>query len=259
MNKNSSRSQIELWEKQSFDISQQRAFWNSWNAKFREKNDKLSGINERQASIITGWIKRFASTDLNILEVGCGTGWFCQRLTPFGRITGTDLSDDVLARSQVTYPEIQFVAGDFMELEFGSSRFDVIVSLEVLSHIADQRSFIKKIASLLRPGGYLALATQNRVALSRWSGVSQQSVGQLRKWVGVKDLRRLLLNDFDIIELKSIEPVGDQGILRFVNSYKINKMLSFFMSQQYLNDLKERLFLGHTLMVLAQKNQLIMS
>lgn len=44
-------------------------------------------------------------------------------LAKFGRVTGTDLSDKVLARAQARMPHVKFVSGDFMEPDFGNETF----------------------------------------------------------------------------------------------------------------------------------------
>jgi 2-polyprenyl-3-methyl-5-hydroxy-6-metoxy-1,4-benzoquinol methylase len=237
----------------SIEIEEQRRFWNSWNARYREGNIKLPEWSLRQARIVIEWIKGLGKTDLHILEIGCGSGWLCQQLVAFGRVTGTDLSNEVLARSEADLKKVSFVAGDFFALDFPSSSFDVIVSLEVLAHVGDQDAFFARIALLLRPGGYLMLSTQNRFVLERWTQVPLKGAGQLRKWVDVKTLRGLVSNHFEIAELTSIVPVGDLGILRWINAPKVNRLLSVFASRPRMEALKERLFLGHTLMLLARK------
>jgi len=243
---------IEVWETRDFDIAEQRRFWNSWNATERERGLHLVEVNLRQARMVTQWIASLGRTDLEILEVGCGSGWFCEQLAEFGRVTGTDLSDEVLSRAQLRVPEASFVAGDFLDLEFPLSHYDVVVSLEVLAHVVDQDAFMAKIARLLRPGGLLMLATQNRFALKRWSEVPPQGTGQLRRWVDAKKLRRLLDGRFEIVQLTSIVPVGNRGILRITNSTKVNALLSKIVSKARIDVLKERLFLGHTLMAMAR-------
>lgn len=235
------------------EIEEQRRFWNAWNSKHREQSSKLPEVNRRQARMVIEWVRSLGRIDPDILEIGCGSGWLCQQLVAFGRVTGTDLSNEVLARCDAKLQNIAFVAGDFFELDFPCSGFDVVVSLEVLAHVADQNAFVSKIARLLRPGGYLMLATQNRFALERWTEVPPKGVGQIRKWVDVKTLRHLLSNRFEIAELTSIVPVGNRGILRWINAPKVNRMLSVIASRPRIEALKERLFLGHTLMVLARK------
>jgi ubiquinone/menaquinone biosynthesis C-methylase UbiE len=109
----------------------QRRFWNQWNAENRATH--LHEVSRRQGEIVGKWLKDLGRTDLQIIEVGCGAAWFTPALTSFGSVTGTDLSDELLAKAQARHPEIRFVAGDFMTLDFGSDPFDVAVSLEVLS------------------------------------------------------------------------------------------------------------------------------
>jgi 2-polyprenyl-3-methyl-5-hydroxy-6-metoxy-1,4-benzoquinol methylase len=232
-------------------ISLQQSFWNKWNSNHREHS--LQDISIRQADVVCGWLEAIGHTDLDILEVGCGAGWFCPRLAQFGRTTGTDLSDQVLARASKRFPQVSYVSGDFMELEFGDAKFDVLVALEVLSHVADQPAFIEKLARHLRPGGALMLATQNRPVLQKFNRIPPPEPGQLRRWVDKYELRQLLEPHFKIRELFSVSPRANRGLMRLVNSYKLNCILRALFGNK-VERLKERLGLGWTLMVWAQKS-----
>jgi ubiquinone/menaquinone biosynthesis C-methylase UbiE len=97
-------------------IELQRTYWNEWNASHREQ--RLSDVSLDQREIVLRWLGQLARTDLNVLEVGCGAGWLCPALKQFGRVTATDLSDEVLARARARVPDVRFIAGDFMELGF---------------------------------------------------------------------------------------------------------------------------------------------
>lgn len=92
----------------SFTIAAQRTFWNQWNATHREH--QRVEISLRQAAIVQAWLKAVGRRDLDIIDVGCGAGWLCPQLTPFGRVTGTDLSDEVLARARQRAPEVRYIA-----------------------------------------------------------------------------------------------------------------------------------------------------
>jgi SAM-dependent methyltransferase len=190
-------------------ISLQQGFWNQWNES-REKS--LEEVSRRQARVICGWLDALGRKDLDIIDVGCGAGWLCWQLTQFGGVTGTDLADEVLARAQSRTPEVSFVPGDFMKLDFGLRRFDVVVTLEVLSHVADQRAFVSKLASLLRPGGHLMLATQNRLVLKHLNFIPPPAPGQLRRWVDRHELQGLLEPEFEILELFSVTPKMGRGL-----------------------------------------------
>lgn len=185
-------------------ISVQQSFWNHWNASNRE--EAIDPVSARQAEVVRAWLGSLGRRDLDIIEVGCGAGWFCPELSRFGRVTGTDLSNEVLARAQKRMPEVTFMAGDFMDLDFGSAAFDVVVTLEVLSHVADQQAFTRKLASHLRPGGHLMMATQNRFVLQHLNRIPPPASGQLRRWVDRRELRTLLEPEFEVLELFSVTP-----------------------------------------------------
>lgn len=139
-----------------------------------------------------------------------------------------------------------------MTLDLEADGYDVVVTLEVLSHIANQRRFIKKIANLLRPGGTLMMATQNRTVLERYNRIDPPQPGQLRCWVDRDELAELLSDAFDIVEIGSVTPRANKGLMRYVNSRKLNAPVRAVFGNQ-VERLKERLGLGWTLMALARK------
>lgn len=232
-------------------IEFQRAFWNGWNTIHESPPD----VALAQADVITSWLDDLARNDLNIIDIGCGTGWLSSRLTRFGSVTATDLCDQHLARAATGAPEVRFVAGNFMELDFGICAYDVAVSLEMLSHVADQREFLKKISSLLKANGYLLLATQNRPALER-NVMPARKPGQLSKWVDRDELRQLLEPNFGVKELFSITPQFNRGFLRIPNSKKLRRIaqtIGLGGLAARVKKLQEEAWLGWTLMALARK------
>ncbi|MBB3237381.1 class I SAM-dependent methyltransferase [Phyllobacterium endophyticum] len=234
-------------------ISLQQDFWNRWNSSTREKH--IDEISFRQAEVVRNWL---ATTPFprQILEVGCGAGWFCRELSTFGELTATDLSDEVLVRAAERLPQVEFVAGDFMQLDFGR-KFDVIVTLEVLSHVANQQAFVTKLASHLREGGQLMLATQNKPVLQKYNRVPPPSRGQLRRWVDKKELTLLLSKDFDVVELFSVTPRANKGILQFLHSRTFNRPIRALIGKR-LDAFKESIGLGWTLMARARKKAVTM-
>ena len=73
-------------------LSAQRAFWNEWNDDNRR--DVRFEVSLDQAKLILSWLEKLGPRRLEILEVGCGTGWLCEKLAAYGNVTGTDLSDE---------------------------------------------------------------------------------------------------------------------------------------------------------------------
>ncbi|MDX2205192.1 MAG: class I SAM-dependent methyltransferase [Hyphomicrobiaceae bacterium] len=231
-------------------LEDQRQFWNRWNAETRAL--QLTEISRRQAEVVTGWLSRLGRRQLDLIEVGCGAAWFTPALGQFGKVTATDLSDELLAKAQLKQADVRFVAGDFMTLEFDRAGFDVAVCLEVLSHVADQPAFLARISDLLRPGGHLMLATQNRPVLQRYNRIPPPAHGQLRRWVDKDELHALLAPRFDVQEIAAVTPMADHGLPRLLASHKLNRAIALLVGNAYRN-LLERYGFGWTLMALARK------
>lgn len=236
------------------NIEQQREWWNHWIAEYRET--EIGEVSRRQADVAIGWIGEIQSDlgkDLDIIDVGCGSGWLCERLSGFGAVTGVDLAGEALARAMKRRPDLRYLAGDFMALDFEEATFDVAVSLEVLSHVEDQSDFLEKIAEILRPGGYLLLFNQNKWVLERNRGIMEQGEGQVRKWTTRDELQRLVQPWFEILVLTTLTPRGGLGVLRWINARKLNRVVAPFVGgQEALERLKERLGLGWTLALKAR-------
>jgi SAM-dependent methyltransferase len=212
-------------------------------------------VSERQSAVILDWCASLKRRDLQIIDFGCGSGWMSERLMSFGRVTAVDLADEVIERARRRAPQVNFISGDLFKLSLPTESFDIVVSLEVLSHVRNQPAFLNRVAQLLKPGGTLMLATQNRYVLERWAEIGKPIPGQLRHWVDAKELKVLLATDFDLLELTSVLPVGDGGLLRIVNSPKLNGVIARLVSARALERIKERLLLGHTLLALARRRE----
>lgn len=232
-------------------IEEQRQGWNRWNSSTaREK--LLDQRTLRQAQMISQWISDIGRRDLEVLECGCGTGWLSERLIPFGHVTGVDLADEVIGDAQRRVPAATFIAGDFMAIPLGSECFDVIVCFETLSHFADQPALVARFAELLKPGGMLLIATQNRPILEKCRHIGPPMPGHIRRWVDSRKLVELLESEFELDILTSVSPDGNVGWLRVVNAKLVNRALDGLSGGRYTH-FKERKLLGFTLMSKASR------
>jgi SAM-dependent methyltransferase len=230
------------------------AVWNVWNATHREESQ--SQVSLEQADVIEGWLAELAESQRrDILEVGCGTGWMSDRLSAFGQVTAIDVADEIVERARARHPQIMFVAADFLTAVLPTGGFDVVVSLETMAHIEDQVAFLDRVAALLRPGGRLMLATQNRPIMER-NIANLPSHGWYRRWVDHTELRELVAVQFDIEELRSITPKFFTGPLHVLNSAKLYRLTDRLRLSWVLRSIKrfeEDRFLGWTLMCRATK------
>ena len=96
-----------------------------------------------------------------VLEIGIGTGRLAARVAPqCARLTGIDVSPKTIDRARenlAAHPNMELICGDFLAHAF-DRRFDVIYSSLTLMHFEDKGQFLRKAASLLRPGGTLVLS-----------------------------------------------------------------------------------------------------
>jgi len=191
--------------------------------------------------------------DKRILEVGCGTGWLSQRLKQFGHVTAIDLSPKAIEYAKTNDPESDYIAADILEYDFAGKSFDVIVCVETLFYVEDQRRFLKKLSDLSDSGALLAFTTINSFVYSRCSDVGPPEPGQVRRWLPRKKTVELLREYFAVDEAFTIEPQGNMGVLRIVNSVKLNKLLGKLLPTERLKVLKERAGLGGGVIIFGHK------
>src|SRR6266852_4062541 len=109
--------------------------------------------------------------DIRILDIGCGGGILCEPLARLGaRVVGADPSLDNIKAAQL-HAERSGVTIDYRvtaaeALASGGERFDVVLAMEVVEHVADVGLFVRCCADMVRPGGLMIAATLNRTLKS---------------------------------------------------------------------------------------------
>ena len=99
-----------------------------------------------------------------VLEAGCGAGFGAAAAIGAGASTvvALDYDADAVEHTHRTYG-VPAVRGNLVALPFAAGSLDVVLSLQTLEHLWDQRTFLTECARVLRPGGRLALTTPNRL------------------------------------------------------------------------------------------------
>jgi 2-polyprenyl-6-hydroxyphenyl methylase / 3-demethylubiquinone-9 3-methyltransferase len=104
---------------------------------------------------------------LKLLDVGCGGGLLSEPLARLGaEVTGLDAAEQnvkvAALHAQESGLAIDYRHGSVEALAEGPARFDAVLNMEVVEHVADVGSFLAASAALVRPGGLMILATLNR-------------------------------------------------------------------------------------------------
>ncbi len=103
------------------------------------------------------------------LDVGCGAGLLTEPLARLGATaTGLDAAPENVgaarAHAEAVGLEIDYLAGGIEAV--AGRRFDLVVSMEVIEHVADTHAFTQGLADALAEGGLMILSTPNRTLLS---------------------------------------------------------------------------------------------
>jgi 2-polyprenyl-6-hydroxyphenyl methylase/3-demethylubiquinone-9 3-methyltransferase len=108
---------------------------------------------------------------LEILDVGCGGGLLSEPLARLGAtVTAIDAGQDNIEAAK-SHARRQRLAIDYQTMSVErlaqkKKRFDAVISMEVVEHVADLESFLVSCCKLLKPGGLLFLSTLNRTLKS---------------------------------------------------------------------------------------------
>lgn len=96
-----------------------------------------------------------------VLDVGCGVGLYVRALRQFtSHAFGVEIEGD-RARQVLTYGGVAQSPGE--ALPFADSTFDLVLSHEVIEHVADDRASVVEMVRVLKDGGRLIVYCPNRL------------------------------------------------------------------------------------------------
>ena len=109
--------------------------------------------------------------DLRILDIGCGGGLLCEPLARLGAaMLGADPAEKNIAVAKLHAEQgglaIDYRATTAEALADAGERFDIVLAMEVVEHVADMKLFVARCAEMVRPGGLMIVATINRTLKS---------------------------------------------------------------------------------------------
>jgi len=127
---------------------------------------RLAYVRDRLSPLAAG--TRFRPLDgLAVLDVGCGGGLVSEPLARLGAaVTGIDAGPTAI-KVAVEHAGASGLAIDYRQatvetLAAEARRFDGIVALEIVEHVADVDGFLGACVAVVRPGGRIVVSTLNR-------------------------------------------------------------------------------------------------
>ena len=154
--------------------------------------DLLSRVPDTAAASFAGVANPFSLGALEpgerVLDVGCGAGTdslvAAQMVAPDGRVTGIDMTPQMLAKARRAAEEmgldnVEFVEAEAEQLPFPDESFDVVISNGVIDLIPDKDAVFSELRRVLRPGGRIQLAD-----VTIQNPVSEEGRRDIDLWTG---------------------------------------------------------------------------
>jgi ubiquinone/menaquinone biosynthesis C-methylase UbiE len=127
-----------------------------------------------------------------VLDVGCGSGWWLERLALDARVSaalhGVELLAARAAAAHQRVPSARIETADARQLPYDDASFDAVTLLTVLSslaHTADAERALSEARRVLRPGGALLI----------WEPRVINPLNSSTVFVGRRAVRRALAED----------------------------------------------------------------
>jgi 2-polyprenyl-3-methyl-5-hydroxy-6-metoxy-1,4-benzoquinol methylase/thioredoxin-like negative regulator of GroEL len=99
-----------------------------------------------------------------ILEIGCGAGAFCAELRKERRIeevVGVEIVRDAYEKAVKVLDRVFFGNIEEMELPFAKGYFDAVICADVLEHLRDPWTTLRRLGTLLAPDGVVVISIPN--------------------------------------------------------------------------------------------------
>lgn len=113
-----------------------------------------------------------ALSGLKVLDIGCGGGLLSEPMSRMGaEVVGADAgaTNIEIARlhAEQSGLEIDYRCTTAEEMADNGEKFDIVLNMEVVEHVADVDLFMKACAQMVKPGGLMFVATINRTTKAR--------------------------------------------------------------------------------------------
>ncbi|MFK7902369.1 MAG: bifunctional 2-polyprenyl-6-hydroxyphenol methylase/3-demethylubiquinol 3-O-methyltransferase UbiG [Nitratireductor sp.] len=156
---------------------------------------------------------------LRFLDIGCGGGLLSEPMARMGAtIVGADASETNIEVAKIHAKqsdlEIDYRATTSEALEASGEKFDVILNMEVVEHVADVDLFITSCAKMVKPNGLMFVATINRTPKARALAIFMAE--QVLRWLpkGTHEYEKLVKPEeiSEPLAKQNVEVIDQTGV-----------------------------------------------
>jgi len=157
---------------------------------------------------------------LRILDIGCGGGLLAEPMARLGAsVVGADAAAGNIPVAQVHAAQsglnIDYRHTTAEDLAVAGERFDVVLNMEVVEHVADPLAYLTACQTLLKPGGLHICSTINRNPKSYMVAIIGAEV--VMRWLpkGTHEWTKFITPDelFDLLSRSGLTPVDRKGFV----------------------------------------------
>jgi 2-polyprenyl-6-hydroxyphenyl methylase / 3-demethylubiquinone-9 3-methyltransferase len=157
---------------------------------------------------------------LRILDIGCGGGLLSEPMARLGaEVVGADAAarNITVARLHAEQSElrIDYRHTTAEDMAAAGERFDVVLNMEVVEHVADPQAYLTACQELLKPGGLMICSTLNRNPKSFVMAII--GAEWVMRWLpkGTHDWSKFITPDelYDLIRKAGLRPVDRMGMV----------------------------------------------
>jgi len=140
----------------------------TWSQRYRP-----GGHFSKRLETAINWLEAPAGHRLQLLDFGCGSGVLMRELLSLGHeVHGVDSSSGMLeqARQELqSFPDVslELMTSDDFSGEYLSRPCDGVYCLGVIEYLDRPDLLLERLASVIKPGGFLVLSTPNKRSLLR--------------------------------------------------------------------------------------------
>jgi len=157
---------------------------------------------------------------LRLLDIGCGGGLLCEPMARLGaEVVGADAAARNIPVARL-HAEQSGLAIDYRHttaeaLAEAGERFDAVLNMEVIEHVADPAAYLAACHALTRPGGLMICSTLNRNAKSYLMAII--GAEHVMRWLpkGTHEWSKFITPDelYALLRGAGFEPVDRKGMV----------------------------------------------
>lgn len=167
-----------------------------------KERDKWIGKNAYYNNKIAEFVRFHIPPGKAVLEIGCGTGFLLNALSPRNGV-GIDFSKEMVRRASTNYPHLHFITANALDYELKDT-FDYIVVSDTIGYFDDIQGVLKNLRRNCTARTRVIITAYNYLwepVLKLGELLKQKMKQPFTSWLSSADIQGLLhLEGFDVIK-----------------------------------------------------------